>query len=73
MESAQPSGEEGAIIGSGEELQPLDVSTSKAILSQVQAMRPQAGDSPPTTNGRELFDQSDSSLSAATLTEKLAN
>ena len=57
-------GEGGAIIGSGEELQPLDVSTSKAILSELHAVRTQAiGESLPTTNGREL-DESDSSLSA---------
>ena len=54
-----PTGEEGAIIGSGEELQPLDVSASKAILSQLQAMRTQKGDFPPSTNGR--VDQNDSS------------
>ena len=70
VEPDTPTGEEGAIIGSGEELQPLDVSTSKAILSQLQAMRTQVGDSPPTINGREL-DESDSSSSAtATLKSK---
>lgn len=68
VEPATPIGEEGAIIGSGEELAPLDVSTSKAILSELQAMRPQAGDSPPTTNGRECDEMSDSSLPVAMLT-----
>ena len=73
VEPATSAGEEGAIIGSGEELQPLDVSTSKAILSQLQAIRTQAGDSPLTTNGREL-DESDSSLSAtAALTPNQRN
>ena len=60
---ATPTENNKEIIGSSEELQPLDVSTSKAILSQLHTLRRQTeGDSPPGVNGRDL-EGSDSSLS----------
>ena len=62
---------EGAMIGSSEEVQPLDVASSKAILSQLHAIQTAAtrGNSPsPIINGREL-NGSDSSLSVTLIND----
>lgn len=49
--------EEGAIIGSGEEVTPVNLNSSKALLSHLHSLR----HSPPSTNGQDL-EASDSSL-----------